>query len=323
MEYTIDQTEERNRRIGLAVSAVVHFLLLLFLFFFLVTYPDPPPGPAGVLVSFGEPEVGQGDEPPLATAELPDETQEEANEEASEPEVEKPEPEPKPEPKKTKVSQSTKSTKVLTDDRSQELAIKKEKERKEKAAADAKRKKEQAEQEAKERAEKEAADEARRIKEAKEAKEREAAEAKAAAEAKKKAEAERLRNQIGSAFGSGNSQGNSGTPGDAGQPDGDPDGKALEGISTGSGEIGGGLSGRKVLRKPTISDSSQKTGDVVVRVCVDSNGKVTSAKYTQSGSTTTDSRLVTKAIAGAKKYTFSKGDIEKQCGTIKIKFRVR
>ena len=97
----------------------------------------------------------------------------------------------------------------------------------------------------------------------------------------------------------------------------------MDGVSTGSGEIGGNLGGRDVLYKPKITDNSQKTGDVVVKVCVDANGKVTSAKYTQFGSTTTDSGLKRTAINAAKKYRFDKGTIDKQCGTIKIKFRLK
>ncbi len=325
MQYTIDQTEEKNKRIGMAVSTVFHVLFFLFLFLSLVTYPDPPPGPAGVLVSFGEPNVGEGDEAPLAAAETPDEVEEEVEEEPAEPEEVKPKPTSKP--KKTKVSQSTKSTEVLTDAKSKELAIKKEKDRKKKAAEEAKKKKEQvAKDKAQEEADAKEREEQRKIEAAAEAKRKAAAAKKAAADAaqkKKEADAKALKDQIGSAFGSGSSQGNSGTPGDAGTPDGDPDGKALDGISTGSGEIGGGLSGRKVLTKPVIRDSSQKTGDVVVKVCVGSNGRVVSAKFTQGGSTTSNSKLVATAIAGAKKYKFSTGDIERQCGTIKIKFRVK
>ncbi len=94
-------------------------------------------------------------------------------------------------------------------------------------------------------------------------------------------------------------------------------------MSTGSGEIGGGLGGRGVLSKPKITDNSQKVGDVVMKVCVNSDGQVISAKFTQAGSTSSDPGLVATAVKAAKKYKFSKGSVDKQCGTIKIKFRVR
>ena len=40
-----------------------------------------------------------------------------------------------------------------------------------------------------------------------------------------------------------------------------------------------------------MSDNSQKTGKVSVQVCVDSNGDVSSADYTQKGSDTADGQL--------------------------------
>lgn len=116
----------------------------------------------------------------------------------------------------------------------------------------------------------------------------------------KKADAEKFKGEIGGMF--------------------DQDG---DGISTGSGDIGGNLGGRGVLYKPVIKDTSQKEGSVNLKVCVDGNGKVISAVYTQGGSTTTDPDLKRTAIAGAKKYKFDKSMLDKQCGTIRIRFRVR
>jgi TonB family protein len=87
--------------------------------------------------------------------------------------------------------------------------------------------------------------------------------------------------------------------------------------------VGGGLGNRGVKYEPTISDNSQKTGKVVVNVCVDKSGKVISAEYTQKGSTTTDSDLRALAERSARKFVFSESTIEKQCGTITIDFKVR
>lgn len=101
------------------------------------------------------------------------------------------------------------------------------------------------------------------------------------------------------------------------------DGGALGSISKGNGIIGGGLAGRKVLEVPAVSENSQKTGRVVVKVCVGSNGKVSSAKYTQQGSTTLDAQLIRLAEKGAAKYLFSTADIESQCGSITFDFKVR
>ena len=121
----------------------------------------------------------------------------------------------------------------------------------------------------------------------------------------------------------GDGKGKTDKPGNQGDPNGDPDAKKLEGISTGSGMVGGGLGDRGVVFEPKISDNSQKTGTVVVRVCVDRNGDVVSADYTQKGSTTADSELRNIAINSAKKFRFAKSSIDKQCGTITIDFKVR
>ncbi len=108
-----------------------------------------------------------------------------------------------------------------------------------------------------------------------------------------------------------------------GDPLGSPGAEALRGISKGEGKVGGGLEGRGVMYKPEIIEHSQKSGKVVVQVCVDSKGKVVSAIYTQRGSTTTDVDLVEAAEFAAKKYIFSPGAFEKECGTIAIQFIVR
>jgi hypothetical protein len=87
--------------------------------------------------------------------------------------------------------------------------------------------------------------------------------------------------------------------------------------------VGGGLGSRGVKYEPTISDNSQKTGKVVVNVCVDKTGKVISAEYSQRGSTTTDSDLRGLAERSALKFVFTESAIEKQCGTITIEFKIR
>ncbi len=302
MAVEVTQEEQDNQKKGAITSLTAHVTILLIAMLPWMTFPDPPPGPAGVLVSFGEPDQGM-DRPERAAPSQPITEVEEVEEveEPSKPVVEKPKRD-KPKPKDP--------PKVNTDKNSKERAIaaakKKEEDRLKKEKAD------------KAAAEKAKADEARRAKEAAAKAKRDA---EAAAKAKRDAEAQALRDAIGGAFDGGT--GNGGNPGDQGQPDGDPDGKALEGVSTGSGEIGGGLGGRGVLSKPKILDNSQKTGDVVVKVCVNANGQVTSAKFTQKGSTTSNAGLVATAVKAAKKYKFSKGGVDNQCGTIKIKFRVR
>jgi len=298
--------DERTSRIASTIIGVLMFLILLIPFF---GFQDPPPVNAGVLVSFGEPDQGGNDTKaaPSEPAEAEEEKQEENQPEEI---VEETKPEPKPEPKKPKAKPVKQ---VNTDERSKERAIRAAKIKEE-------QEKQRAEEEAKAAVQREELAKAREAKRRREA--REAAEAEA--QRKREAEAKALRDALtGGLSGSGNGQGNNGNPGDQGDPDGSPDGTALDGISTGAGEIGGGLGNRGVLYKPKITHNSQRTGDVVVRVCVNSSGKVVSADFTQSGSTTADAGLINKAEEAAKKYKFDKGSVERQCGTIKIKFRVR
>ncbi len=320
MDYTIETTDEKNnRKKGLITSFALHIILLLLALAPFMTIPDPPPGQPGILVALGLPDAGMNDAPASSAPDEAASAEEETVEEVEEVEPVKEEPKkPVVKPKKTKAPVKPKKD-VLSDKNSRELALKKKKEAdRKKAEREAKIKEEaaaKAKRDAAAKAAKAKADAA-----AKAAKAKADAEAAAAAEAaRKKAEADKWKNlgKVGSGSGSG------GKPGNQGQQNGDPDGKALDGISTGSGDIGGGLLGRKKVSSPKITNNSQKTGIVVVRVCVDSKGKVVSAKYTQSGSTTTDQGLIKSAIAGARKYRFSKGDVDKQCGTIKINFRLR
>lgn len=121
---------------------------------------------------------------------------------------------------------------------------------------------------------------------------------------------------------SGNGNGNNNPDGKAGDNGGLPDGKALDGLSKGTGRVGGGLNGRGIVYTPEFKDKSQRTGKVALIICVDKNGKVTGADYTQKGSTTSDSYLISLATKTAHEYRFSKSDIESQCGTVTIDFKV-
>ncbi len=109
----------------------------------------------------------------------------------------------------------------------------------------------------------------------------------------------------------------------SGDPAGEPNKQVLEGVSKGSSNIGGGLAERGVLYEPEIDDQSQKVGRIIVRVCVDSKGFVTEAKYTQRGSTSTDITLIDVAEKAAAQYRFSPSGLEKQCGTISIDFKLK
>lgn len=148
------------------------------------------------------------------------------------------------------------------------------------------------------------------------------AQRKAAEEARKQEAYNKTKKSYGDLLG-GDGKGNTGKAGSQGDPSGDPNAKALEGISKGSGRVGGGLGSRGVLHEPQINDRSQKTGRVVISVCVDKNGKVIKADYTQKGSTTTDSELKDIAKKAALQFKFTTSEIEEQCGTITVDFKIR
>ena len=175
---------------------------------------------------------------------------------------------------------------------------------------------------AEEKARKEA--EAKRVAEAAAKKKAEAEAKKQAEEARKQAEYNESKSKFSDLFKSGSSKGNADNPDkNAGSVTGEPDANALDKISTGKGKAGNGLGGRGIVYEPKITDNSQKTGRVVIRVCVDQSGKVSSAKFTQKGSTTTDSYLVNLAVKNAKKYRFTKSDAAEQCGDISIDFKLK
>jgi outer membrane biosynthesis protein TonB len=139
-------------------------------------------------------------------------------------------------------------------------------------------------------------------------------------EAREKEAAEKKK-KISDLFGKG--KGDGGKPGDQGVPTGVPDGKILDGITKGSGRVGGGLSSRGLIFEPVFQDNSQRSGRVVLTICVDSNGKVISSKFTQKGSTTSDPYLIQITEKTASKYKFSPSDVDSQCGTITVDYKVQ
>lgn len=311
MESIINQQEQKNKRRGMTLSVILHILLLLLAILPILTFPDPPPGQEGILVNLGIPDVGQGDDNAG-----PSQPQEEASEpvveeiEESEPEEIAPEPEPEPEPVEVEVDPEPVEKEVVKTEDPEAIALKKkrEKERKEKEA----REKAEAERKRKERAE------AERKRKEREAKEKAEAERK-----RKEAEANKFKDQIGGLFGDGKGKGDTGKPGNQGDPNGDPNADKLKGISSGSGQVGGGLSSRGISKQPKVSGNFQKSGKVVLDVCVDQNGRVTKAEYKLRGSTTSDAKLISIAKANAKNWRFTKGSQSRQCGTITYLFKVK
>ena len=302
--------EEQNRKKGLLMSIVLHLLLIFLCFMtFFNDQKKPTDQISGIIVQLGFIEGGNSVEEALSEA-TPSESLE--NVLAAAPIEEDKETVKEVVPEKEESVKEI-SPKTLTESQTlqeqSDILAKKEKEKANKSAQ--KKKAAEAKRAAEEKAKKEAVRKA-----AEEAKRKSVEE-----EAKKKAEYEAKKSKYGSLLSGGN--GNNDNSGNQGDPDGDPNSKALENLATGSGSIGEGLSDRVVESKPVIIDNSQTTGKVVVDICINTAGKVISAKYTQKGSTSNDKELIEVAEKGVLKYRFSASNAAKQCGSVIIEFKLK
>lgn len=290
MEEQLTEIEMQDRQRAKIKSGIAFLILFAVLVLPIMSYQNPPPEREGVLVRLGG-DFGQG----------PDNSSK--SDDAIPPPSEKPAEVKKTEEKKKPKKETSKPVekKVVTDDHSKELAIKKAKDKKareDKRKADA------------------AAAEAQRQADAK-------ARREAAAEAQRQAERDAANSMD---FGIKNNKdgaggGNDGKPGTSGSKDGSPDG--MDKLGSGNGKVGGGLGSRgRSGTVPRLNEKSNKAGTVVVRICVNSSGKVTSASVTQSGTTIQDAGLHTAAIRNAKLFKFKTSSIDKQCGTVTYKFKV-
>lgn len=303
MDAIIDHHEQKDKRRGRTASIIGGIVVLILIFLPLLRYPIPPPGQEGILVNLGLPDLGQGTDNagPSALA-VADPVEEDQPEEQPQEDLSEPTPPVEEAPDPNPVEEE-----VITTEDPDEVALReqerREQQRKEQERLEELRKQQEAEAERKRQEE-----EARK---------------RAEAEAQKKAEADELKDKLGGLFGDGKGKGDTGKEGNQGDPEGDPDASKLEGVSTGSGTVGGGLGNRGVTASPRITDRSQDQGVIVVRVCVDKSGKVTSAEFTQRGTTSSSARLKQLAVANAKKWKFSEGSVDKQCGTITYNFRVQ
>ena len=307
MERQFYNRDEDNNKKGIIISTMVHMLLLLLILspFFSFTSHEKDRPLSGIVVAIGNPNATIQEYKPSAKSEAA---------KASQPAKTKAKTTPTKVSKPKVAKTPSKATKVISKTVQEDadvIASKKATKQNEKPKKPTKSAKEiQAEKEAKE-AELKAQEEARRAEEeARRQAEKAAAAAKAKADAKSK-----FSNML--------NNGGQAAPASKGNLNGKPNAKALEGISTGSGQTGEGLGDRKLLYQPSITDNSQKTGKVIIRICVDKSGKVSKAKYTQKGSTTTDAYLIKLAEDNARQYKFDKGTIEEQCGNVIIDFKLR
>jgi outer membrane biosynthesis protein TonB len=286
----------KYKRKSAVLTTVIMTLLLVGIFFIGLKYLDPPEE-YGIAVNFGTSDVGSGNVQPtepiksVAEQQVVEETQQEVEEteQVSEPEVSN---------ETTDVSEE-----VATQNNEDAIAIKKVQEVKRKADEAAKKL-----QLEKDRIERE----------------------KQAAIAKQKAEEEAKRKKLDALIGGINNsegtatggEGNDNEAGDKGKITGDPNASGYYG-NGGSGSGGDyQLGNRKPLSRPKPNYICNEEGLVVVRIEVDTNGKVIKATAGVKGSTNTAACLLTQAKEAALKTKWqpdSKAP-SKQIGTIKYRF---
>ena len=124
--------------------------------------------------------------------------------------------------------------------------------------------------------------------------------------------------------GTGSGSGTTSGGGDQGDPNGTPNGGAG---GTGMGTQGAGdyrLGNRVAISQPQPEIGCEEEGRVVVKVYVDRNGNVVSAKPGASGSTTTSSCLFDRARKAAlrTKWAADPNALETQVGTIIYRFQL-
>ena len=146
-----------------------------------------------------------------------------------------------------------------------------------------------------------------------------------------KARQDKIKNSGLGTGGTGQGSGGGGKPGNQGVPGGNGSNPFGDGPGSGGGDgggqgtgsgpsVGGGLGGR-VISLAKASYTSNKSGTVRIKVCVNSEGKVVSADPTQTGSTTTDATLRNAAKDAVYKSRFNTAPgSDVQCGWIDYNF---
>ena len=251
--------ETKHKRNSAKITTLIVVILLLLLFVVGPPYMDPPLE-YGVAVNFGTSDVGSGEVQPLAPIKS------EPKEVITEPVVKETKvEETKAEPKKSEQP----AEKVLTEDNSEAIAMKKQKE-----ASDAK-----AKSEANAKAEVERVEKAREAAEAKKRQE----------ESDKKAKLDALIGGVKKSEGkTTGGEGDDGKPGDKGQLDGDPYAPSYfgqPGTGSGGSGTGYGLRGRGTPSNSKVVPECYEEGRVVVEIHVNRDGRVVNAIPGKKGTT--------------------------------------
>ena len=323
MDFIQKQVEEKNDKKGMMYSITIHTGLLLFLFLLPSSVPIVVELPTDLMggAALGLKNEGEGTK---AAPGKPDPT---AGNSASKPLPIAPPPVPiKTTPVKPVINKPVEAPpppkKVQTTEDPNAAEVRREQEDVRKRNEESKYQQQAAEREKKRQTDAQAAaqQEAKRQ-----------ADAQAAAD---RATADKYKNRFpgkngngtgggtNGAGGDGTGRGNTGRAGNQGTPDGDPNSSNLNGIGHGPGSVSG-FGNRSVQSAPKLQENSQSEGRIVLYVCVNSDGRVVSADYKASGSTTTDEDLIAAATRNAMQYKFAAGSADKQCGTITYNFKLR
>lgn len=294
IKYTTNETDPdiRKKSRWAALLAILFWVLVMGIPLFSYTFPLPEK--TGILLAFGDEDGGgeeqasaQSDDVEIKKADLGAEKADEENEKSQEKAAPKV-------PEKNIKAETEEETNINTSKSVEKTTPKVVKESKAENKRDIEA----------ERKAKQLADQQKKL-------------AEFAARKKKQEEAKK---SFADAFGG---SGDGSSPTQQGNEDGSDDGSKLEGLISGKGNIGTGLADRGVVFEPEINENSQKVGRIVVRICVNSQGKVTEAAYTQKGSTSTDLALIEVAEKAALEYVFSSSNLDKQCGNISIDFKLK
>ncbi len=277
------ENQKKRKTVGYIGAFAIHLPVLLLLLLPFLSRQIPAPGQEGVLVSFGTPDAGSTWEKPMDAGPI-EETQEEVHEEAN--------------PSESVSSQETAAIQeeVTTSDVASEVSANPN-------ASDAPSTNDQPTE-----ATTEALDNHNPIVNPRND------------EQPENPAPERVE---GAGFNI-NMSGQNNNPGPAGLEIGVPNADALYGMN-GPGEegIGGDLRGRGISNKPKLTYDKNVEGTVVVELCVNKLGVVTSSKAISSGSTISDQSLRKIAQENAKLYAFDPDPDapSKTCGSVTYTFK--
>ncbi len=292
----------KEHKRGIISTIVFHLGLIVFLMFMGFHIPLPLPGEEGILINFGDSDLGSGDvEPSSSSASKP-------VQEVVTPPVEQ-----------TKVEQpAVAKEEIITQDIEKTVAVesKKEVKPKEKTPEEI-----EAEKKLQQELEKKRIEEKKRLEQAEIERKRKEEE-----DRKAKATSDMIKNSFGSGknneANNSTGEGNTSYKGNQGQANGSVDSNN-HGVGHGLGSNGNSwsLKGRKNIELPKPKYDIQEEGKVVVEIRVDSYGQVISATPGKKGTTIQNLSLYRIAKEAAMKAKFdAKPNAPDQIGTITYVF---